>query len=165
MTDSESVRSAAPSRQKVSLSNQLKAAARKAEKRLESLSEGARRSGEKEQENWLDVANKANDDQRRRHREVLTPQLQIVAQGWMIFVAVVLIWQGFGSRIGFFNLSDKVLITLLTTTTINVLGLFLVALSYLYGPMTSLKRKRKTSSAKAGKKKSKDDKPKVRDSA
>lgn len=73
-----------------------------------------------------------NEGQKHRHREIITPALRNIAQAWIIAVILILIWQGFGSKIGFFHLSDSVLITLLTTTTVNILGLFLLALKYLY---------------------------------
>jgi hypothetical protein len=73
----------------------------------------------------------ANEEQRHRHREMVTPALRNITQGWIIAVVMFLFWQGFGYRIGFFHLSDNVLITLLTTTTVNVLGLFCLALKYL----------------------------------
>ena len=74
----------------------------------------------------------ANEEQRHRHREMVTPALRNITQGWIIAVVMFVFWQVFGSRIGFFHLSDSVLITLLTTTTVNVLGLFWLALKYLY---------------------------------
>lgn len=73
-----------------------------------------------------------NEAQKHLHRGMLTPALRNITQFWMIAVVLLLVWQGFGSKIGFFHLSDSVLITLLTTTTANVLGLFYLALKYLY---------------------------------
>lgn len=75
---------------------------------------------------------KDTEEQRQRHREILTPALRNIAQIWVIAVLLLLVWQGFGSKIGFFHLSDKVLVTLLTTTTVNILGLFYIAVRYLY---------------------------------
>lgn len=61
----------------------------------------------------------------------MTPALRNIAYVWIGTVVVVIILQGFSSRTGFV-LSDKILLTLITTTTVNVLGLFLIALNYLY---------------------------------
>jgi hypothetical protein len=55
-----------------------------------------------------------------------------IAQGWVIALILIMIWQGFGSKIGFFSLSDAVLIAFLTTSTANILGLFYIAVRYLY---------------------------------
>lgn len=75
---------------------------------------------------------KASEKQRHEHREILTPALRNIAQVWVIAVLFFIFWQGFGYKIGIFHLSDKVLITLLTTTTANILGLFYIAVRCLY---------------------------------
>jgi hypothetical protein len=49
---------------------------------------------------------------------------------WLIAVFVVVVCQGFG-LLGF-HLSDSVLITLITTTTANILGLGYVVANYLF---------------------------------
>lgn len=48
---------------------------------------------------------------------------------WLVVVVCILIWQGVTPQT---RLSDSVLITLLTTTTINVLGLLLTVARYLF---------------------------------
>lgn len=78
---------------------------------------------------YLD-AYKKEEEQKHRQREYMTPALRNIACGWILAVIVILFYQGL--RAWGFNLSDKVLITLLTTTSVNVLGLFLIALNYLY---------------------------------
>ena len=88
-------------------------------------------SEEKESATYLEAFRVA-EDQRNRHREFMTPALRNIAYVWIGTVVLVLILQGFGARNGFFHLSDSVLLTLLTTTTVNILGLFLIALNYLY---------------------------------
>lgn len=85
----------------------------------------------KEASTYLEI-HRIAEDQRHRHREAMTPALRNIAQGWIIAVVMILIWQGFGSKIGFFHLADSVLVTLLTTTTVNILGLFWISLNYLY---------------------------------
>lgn len=54
--------------------------------------------------------------------------------GWLAFVGLIVVADGVCEPIfGFsFNLSDAVLITLITTTTASVLGLFIVVISYLF---------------------------------
>ncbi len=54
--------------------------------------------------------------------------------GWLIFVGIVVVADGIkpvwnNDR---FDLSDPVLIALITTTTINVIGLFFIVLRYLF---------------------------------
>ena len=48
--------------------------------------------------------------------------------GWMTFVAFLLI----GCGIEYWKFSDAILITLLTTTTANILGLFIFVAKYLF---------------------------------
>jgi len=88
-------------------------------------------SEEKEAATYLEAFRLA-EDQRHRHREFMTPALRNIAYVWIGTVVLIMILQGFGARSGFFHLSDSVLLTLLTTTTVNILGLFLIALNYLY---------------------------------
>lgn len=88
-------------------------------------------SEEKESSTYLEAFRVA-EDQRHRHREFMTPALRNIAYVWIGTVVLILIFQGFGARSNFFHLSDSVLLTLLTTTTVNILGLFLIALNYLY---------------------------------
>jgi hypothetical protein len=88
-------------------------------------------SEEKESSTYLEAFRVA-EDQRHRHREFMTPALRNIAYVWIGTVVSILILQGFGAGSNFFHLSDSVLLTLLTTTTVNILGLFLIALNYLY---------------------------------
>lgn len=50
---------------------------------------------------------------------------------WLVGVFVVLLLNGFGWLSGF-ELSDKVLITLIGGTTVNVLGIFAIVANYLF---------------------------------
>jgi hypothetical protein len=53
--------------------------------------------------------------------------------GWLSGVGVAILWTGFGGvndRV--FYLSDKVLIAFISSTTINVIGLFVVAAKWMY---------------------------------
>lgn len=104
------------------------------QKLIDSQARGSVETGvpeDKESDAYLQVF-KDTEEQRQRHREILTPALRNIAQIWVIAVLMLLVWQGFGSKIGFFHLSDPVLITLITTTTANILGLFYIAVRYLY---------------------------------
>jgi hypothetical protein len=112
------------------VAEKVKNATSRLTKEIKSLDAEDRRSGELEQRGWAEGGEK-DAAQRRRYRAVLTPGLGYAVAGWMVFVVAVLLLQGFGSRTGF-HLSDKVLITLLTTTTINVLGIFYVVVRYFF---------------------------------
>ena len=51
---------------------------------------------------------------------------------WLVAILGIVLLQGFGSICGFFSISDKVLITLIGGTTINVLGLFAIVANYIF---------------------------------
>ncbi len=51
---------------------------------------------------------------------------------WLIAMFALLLLQGFLGINGYFNLSDKVLITIIGGTTINVLGLFAIVANYIF---------------------------------
>lgn len=74
----------------------------------------------------------ASRKQDREERKAVGGRLVTLVQAWLIGVFLILFWQGFGSRIGFFGLSDGVLKTLLVTTTANLIGLLFVIARYLY---------------------------------
>ncbi|HEY7772566.1 MAG TPA: hypothetical protein VIC26_05270 [Marinagarivorans sp.] len=53
---------------------------------------------------------------------------------WLVFIGFVVICSGLKVLLyEYFELSDKVIITLLTTTTVTVIGLFGTVLKYLFG--------------------------------
>lgn len=52
---------------------------------------------------------------------------------WLITILLIVIAAGSGCKYFTLELSDKVLITLLTTTTVTVLGLFITVLKYIFG--------------------------------
>ena len=62
-----------------------------------------------------------------RLRVYLAVWASVIVFGWLVCVLVVLMLNDF-----WYKLSDSVLITLLTTTTINVLGLVIIAMSDLF---------------------------------
>jgi hypothetical protein len=45
---------------------------------------------------------------------------------------MLLLFQGFLSRLGIFNLSDTVILAAIGGTTVNVLGIFVVVVNYLF---------------------------------
>ena len=51
--------------------------------------------------------------------------------GWLVSVFAILILQGFG-KILCFELSESIAITLITGTTINILGIFIIVVNYLF---------------------------------
>lgn len=52
---------------------------------------------------------------------------------WTVFIFIILFCQGFGDNSPFcFHLPEAVLITLITTTTVNFLGFFLLVTKYLF---------------------------------
>ncbi len=51
---------------------------------------------------------------------------------WLIAIFALLLLQGFLGRTDVFMLSDKVLITIIGGTTINVLGLFAIVANYIF---------------------------------
>lgn len=51
---------------------------------------------------------------------------------WLIAIFALLLLQGFLGKTDIFMLSDKVLITIISGTTINVLGLFAIVANYIF---------------------------------
>jgi hypothetical protein len=70
--------------------------------------------------------------QDRGERKAVGHRLIGTVQAWLIGVFLLLLWQGFGSKIGFFSLPETTLNTLLVTTTVNLIGLLYVIARYLY---------------------------------
>jgi len=67
-------------------------------------------------------------DDNTKHRKTLVYWVMWVVSLWLFLVIFVVAISGFS----FFELSDSVLITILTTTTINILGLPLIILRGLF---------------------------------
>lgn len=51
---------------------------------------------------------------------------------WLVVLATILVAQGFGSFNHIFSLPDAVLVTLVGTTTVSILGIFVVVANYLF---------------------------------
>ena len=83
----------------------------------------------------LALANERLEDENERLRDVpelrkeYIPRLFVLTCVWLIVVTVFL-WRVAGGRD--FYLYDKVLIALITSTTINVIGIFLIAARWLF---------------------------------
>ena len=57
----------------------------------------------------------------------------VLVVGWLMAVAVAVLWTGFGGvNDRAFYLSDKVLIAFISSTTVNVIGLFVVVAKWMY---------------------------------
>ena len=52
--------------------------------------------------------------------------------GWLLAMILLVTLSGFGTRSGWFQLSDATLIALITTTTVSVLGLFTIVANYFF---------------------------------
>jgi hypothetical protein len=64
-------------------------------------------------------------------RKEYIPKLYWLTVTWLIFV-VILVWKV--AEGPYFYLSDRVLITLVTSTTVNVIGIFMLAARWLFPP-------------------------------
>jgi hypothetical protein len=56
----------------------------------------------------------------------------ILVGSWVFLIFSLLLLQGFGEAIHYKPLSDKVLITLITSTTANVIGMLIIVLKYIF---------------------------------
>ena len=76
----------------------------------------------------LELENKRFEEEKDLRRKV-TKKIYYLVVGWLFFVACFLIGE---SQCSSWRLSDGVNITLLTTTTFNILGMLYIVLSYLF---------------------------------
>lgn len=51
---------------------------------------------------------------------------------WVTFVSLLLLAQGFGSTFHFFALTQPVLLAAIGSTTVNIVGVFLIVVRYLF---------------------------------
>jgi hypothetical protein len=72
-------------------------------------------------------------------RLVLLGALFVLVLLWLVSVGVLLLFAGFHSLISF-DLSDKVIMTYITTTTASVLGLFIIAAKWLFSAQSIISR-------------------------
>lgn len=75
----------------------------------------------------LELDDKANEV---ANRKTYTSRLFFSLVGWMVFVGLLVVVSGARCRI--MTISDPVLITLLGTTTLNVIGVFVFVAKYLF---------------------------------
>lgn len=78
-------------------------------------------------------------------RMILLGGLFVLVLGWLFSVILLLIMVGFSS-LDSFNLSDKVIITYITSTTVSVLGLFHIAAKWLFSAQSFFSRAKERSS-------------------
>lgn len=64
------------------------------------------------------------------HRAEYAPKIFWLIVGWIIGIFLLLALQGFHAKD--FNLSDSVLIALISGTTLNVLGMFVIVANYIF---------------------------------
>lgn len=73
-----------------------------------------------------------NSRQNRQQRKEYADNIFTFLCAYMLFVFLIIF--GCGSYHTHFGLSDDVLITLITTTTANVIGIFVFVVKYLFNP-------------------------------
>lgn len=73
-------------------------------------------------------------------RKEYSNKLYCLIRNWLIAIFVLLLIQGSLGTSGYFTLSDKVLITIIGGTTLNVLGLFAIVANYIF-PKSSINSK------------------------
>lgn len=82
-----------------------------------------------ELENAAREGENAGDDQDRLQRKEFADKIFDFVRNYMLFVCIVLFLKGITSQ---FYLSDSVIITLLGTTTANVIGILIIVVTYLF---------------------------------
>lgn len=76
--------------------------------------------------------------QDRKERRKYAERIFLLIVGWVFAILFIIIFKGFGDFYNF-QLSDKVLMTLIGGTTINVLGIFVIVANYLFKQPPSLR--------------------------
>ncbi|HEY4010013.1 MAG TPA: hypothetical protein VGM11_07660 [Acidobacteriaceae bacterium] len=76
-----------------------------------------------------DVADRQSD---RTQREKYAGRVFSLVLAWIILMFVLLMFQGFCELIHFKPLSDKVLLALITSTTVNLIGTLIIVLKYIF---------------------------------
>ena len=82
-----------------------------------------------ELENAAREGENAGDDQDRIQRKEFADKIFDFVRNYMLFVCIVLFLKGITSQ---FYLSDTVIVTLLGTTTANVIGILIIVVTYLF---------------------------------
>lgn len=73
-------------------------------------------------------------------REKYASYIFILICVWLTAMLIVVILAGFGKKYGWFVLGDYVLISLITTTTASVVGVFVIVANYLFNGRNESKR-------------------------
>lgn len=69
--------------------------------------------------------------QDQTQRKEYADRIFCLIKWWLVAILTILVLHGFAEKTGF-KLSDKVLITLIGGTTINVLGIFAIVANYIF---------------------------------
>lgn len=86
-------------------------------------------------ENQIKRAEIQNDilEQDKNERKRYAFNIYSLICAWLVCIFIVISWQGFGTfGPNPFHLSDSVILALVGSTTINVLGLFVIVVNYLF---------------------------------
>jgi protein-S-isoprenylcysteine O-methyltransferase Ste14 len=68
----------------------------------------------------------------RTQRETYARRIFTLVCAWIVLIFALLLFQGFGEVIHYKPLSDTVLITLISSTTVNVIGTLIIVLKYIF---------------------------------
>ncbi len=68
----------------------------------------------------------------RTQRETYARRIFRLVCAWIVLIFALLLCQGFGETIHYKPLSDTVLITLISSTTVNVIGTLIIVLKYIF---------------------------------
>lgn len=82
--------------------------------------------------NQQDVFDREQD---REQRRIFADKIFSLLCMYLLVVGLIVI--GCGNQNGAFHLSDSVLVVLITTTTANVIGIFILVVKYLFNPRSS----------------------------
>jgi len=74
----------------------------------------------------------ADSQAARAQRETYARRIFRLVCVWIFFIFILLFLQGFGDLIHYKPLSDSVLITLITSTTVNVIATLIIVLKYIF---------------------------------
>jgi heme/copper-type cytochrome/quinol oxidase subunit 2 len=76
------------------------------------------------------------EEQDKQERKIYAYTITVIVCFWLVFVALVFVASGNDNL----HYSDSVLITLLTTTTANIIGLFVIVANYLFRKVSVMKK-------------------------
>jgi len=80
-------------------------------------------------------ANLNNFVQNQGARKIYSYRIFVITSCWLGSVILILMFQGF--KVFGFSISNPVLVALLGTTTVNVLGFFVIVIQYLFNKQKS----------------------------